>query len=179
VATDSGAGYTWSANSHDNRLTPWANDPSAIHRRGDLHSRRGTGQFWSATPLPAGGGERYVVRHGQGYTTFDHDRNGLRSTLVLFVPPMDEAKLFHLIAPNSRPPKPAFRGDVLCRLGLGESRAQSHLHVVTSQTQTLSGVCAQCRSARVRASRCLSGSAPGATRRSRAIALEFLGAMAA
>jgi cyclic beta-1,2-glucan synthetase len=27
VATESSSGYTWSRNSHDNRLTPWANDP--------------------------------------------------------------------------------------------------------------------------------------------------------
>jgi hypothetical protein len=27
ACTESGPGYTWSGNSHDNRLTPWRNDP--------------------------------------------------------------------------------------------------------------------------------------------------------
>ena len=27
AATECGPGYTWSVNSHDNRLTPWSNDP--------------------------------------------------------------------------------------------------------------------------------------------------------
>ena len=27
ACTESGPGYTWSVNSHDNRLTPWRNDP--------------------------------------------------------------------------------------------------------------------------------------------------------
>ena len=39
AANEGGPGYTWSKNSHDNRLTPWRNDPVAIHRRFDLHSR--------------------------------------------------------------------------------------------------------------------------------------------
>ncbi len=27
VASEMGPGYTWSQNSHENRLTPWSNDP--------------------------------------------------------------------------------------------------------------------------------------------------------
>ena len=69
AATDIGTGFTWSENSHDNRLTPWRNDPvsdppgEAMFIRDD-----DSGRFWSATPLPAGGGQPYTVRHGQGYT---------------------------------------------------------------------------------------------------------------
>ncbi|RIK70489.1 MAG: hypothetical protein DCC67_20660, partial [Planctomycetota bacterium] len=29
IATERGAGYTWTANSRENRLTPWSNDPVA------------------------------------------------------------------------------------------------------------------------------------------------------
>src|SRR6185295_7282755 len=56
ACTESGPGYTWSVNSHDNRLTPWRNDPvsdqpgEAVFIRDDE-----SGGFWSATPLPAGG----------------------------------------------------------------------------------------------------------------------------
>ncbi len=60
VATECGPGYTWSRNSHENRLTPWRNDPvsdppgEAIFLRDEE-----TGEFWSATPLPSGVGTLY------------------------------------------------------------------------------------------------------------------------
>ena len=38
--------------------------------RGDVHARRrDRAEFWSATPLPAGAGQPYTVRHGQGYSS--------------------------------------------------------------------------------------------------------------
>ena len=80
AATDLGLGFTWSENSHDNRLTPWRNDPvsdppgEAIFLRDDEN-----GRVWSATPLPAGGGRPYTVRHSQGYSIFEHARDGIAS----------------------------------------------------------------------------------------------------
>ncbi len=82
----SGTGFTWSENSHDNRLTPWRNDPvsdppgEAVFIRDD-----DSGRFWSATPLPAGGGQPYTVRHGQGYSVYEHARDGIESRLRVFV----------------------------------------------------------------------------------------------
>ncbi len=43
--------------------------------------------MWSATPLPAGDGGRYTVRHGHGESVFEHQRDGLASTLTVFVAP--------------------------------------------------------------------------------------------
>ena len=59
-----------------------------------------TGEFWSATPLPSGGGRPYTVRHGQGYTTYEHVRAGLASSLLLFVPPTDPVKAYRLTLRN-------------------------------------------------------------------------------
>ena len=57
VATECGPGYTWSRNSHDNRLTPWRNDPVSDSPGEAMFIRdEQTGRFWSATPLPAGAG---------------------------------------------------------------------------------------------------------------------------
>ena len=56
VVSESGSAYTWSENAHEFRLTPWYNDPvtdasgEAFYLRDDE-----TGEFWSPTPLPAGG----------------------------------------------------------------------------------------------------------------------------
>ena len=54
VCTETGCGYTWSINSHENRLTPWRNDPVS-DQPGEVVFIRDeeTGAFWSATPLPA------------------------------------------------------------------------------------------------------------------------------
>src|SRR5688572_901996 len=62
VATECGPGYTWSRNSHDNRLTPWRNDPVSDPPGEALFIRdEQTGRFWSATPLPAGAGAPYTA----------------------------------------------------------------------------------------------------------------------
>ena len=44
-----------------------------------------TGQFWSPTPLPAGGETPYVIRHGFGYSVFEHTENGIVSALWVYV----------------------------------------------------------------------------------------------
>ena len=166
VATESGSGYTWSRNSHDNRLTPWRNDPVSDPPGEAIFIRdEETAQFWSATPLPAGGGQPYIVRHGQGYSTFEHERNGLRSTLPLFVPPTDEVKIFHLTLRNRRPPRAAFSVTLYVEWVLGENRTRSHLHVVTSQRRgDRTRVRAQRVPPGVCPSRGVSRSAPGGDR---------------
>jgi cyclic beta-1,2-glucan synthetase len=61
-----GGGSTWSANSRENQLTPWSNDP-VTDRPGEafyVHDDE-TGTLWGPTALPirdeAGS---YVARHG-------------------------------------------------------------------------------------------------------------------
>jgi cellobiose phosphorylase len=86
VISESGAAYTWGENSHEFRLTPWSDDPvqdttgEAIYIRDDQ-----TGQFWSPTPLPARGATPYVIRHGFGYTVFEHTEFGITSELWVYV----------------------------------------------------------------------------------------------
>jgi cyclic beta-1,2-glucan synthetase len=134
VVTDVGGGFTWSRNSHDNRLTPWRNDPVG-DAPGEVVFIRNedTGQYWSATPLPTGGGEPYTVRHGQGYSTFEHTRDGLTSSLRLFVMPTDEVKVFHLTLSNRRATAGRYTVTLYVDWVLGENRSRSQLHVVTSR----------------------------------------------
>ncbi|MDQ3673568.1 MAG: hypothetical protein M3365_04255, partial [Gemmatimonadota bacterium] len=134
VATESGSGYTWSENSHDNRLSPWSNDAVSDPPGEAVFIRdEDTGTFWSATPLPAGGGQSYTVRHGQGYTTFEHAREDLASELLLFVPPDGAVKIFRLTLRN-RSPKPRHCSITLyVEWVLGESRSRTAAHVVTAE----------------------------------------------
>ncbi len=100
VVTASGSAHTWSLNSRENRLTPFANDPvedptaEAIFVRDD-----DTGEVWSPAPgpiprTPASG--RFVIRHTAGLTQFGRVTNAIRQELDVFVAPKDPVK-FSLI----------------------------------------------------------------------------------
>ncbi|HEU4595677.1 MAG TPA: glucoamylase family protein [Pyrinomonadaceae bacterium] len=92
--TETGGGYTWSANSRENRLTPWSNDAvsdppgEAIYLRDEE-----SGAVWTPTPLPVRGDDPYVIRHGQGYTVFEHTSHGITQELLLFAPPDATVKI--------------------------------------------------------------------------------------
>ena len=85
--TETGAGYTWSVNSRENRLTPWSNDAVSDPPGEMIYLRdEDTGTVWSTTPLPIREAEPYTIRHGQGYTVFEHTSHGISQELLLFVP---------------------------------------------------------------------------------------------
>jgi cellobiose phosphorylase len=86
VVSECGSAYTWAENAHEFRLTPWSNDPVRDTTGEALYLRdEQTGQFWSPTPLPARGPAPYVIRHGFGYTVFEHKENGIASELWVYV----------------------------------------------------------------------------------------------
>jgi cyclic beta-1,2-glucan synthetase len=133
VCTESGPGFTWSRNSHDNRLTPWRNDPvsdtpgEAVFIRDEI-----SGAFWSATPLPAGGGAPYTTRHGQGYSIYDHARGGIASELTLFVPRGHDVKVFRLALQNTGAGPRTVSVTLYAEWVLGELRDRTGMHVVTA-----------------------------------------------
>ena len=77
VVTASGSAYTWSENSRENRLTPFANDPVTDPTAEALFIRDDeTGETWSPTPGPmprTGADGRFVIRHSAGLTRFARD----------------------------------------------------------------------------------------------------------
>ncbi len=134
VASDSSTGFTWSENSHDNRLTPWRNDPvsdppgEAIYIRDD-----DTGRYWSATPLPAGGGQPYTIRHGQGYSIYEHLRDGIDSRLRVFVAAAEPLKVFQLALRNTTDRRRRLSITLYVEWVLGDNRERAAMHVVTNR----------------------------------------------
>jgi len=132
MVTESGAAYTWSENAHEFRLTPWSNDPvrdptgEAIYIRDEQ-----TGRYWSPTPGPARGVTPYVIRHGFGYTVFEHTENGITSELWVYVA-MDASVKFSVLKLRNISGQPR-RLSVTCYLEwvLGDLRHKSLLHVRT------------------------------------------------
>ena len=132
VISESGSAYTWGENAHEFRLTPWHNDP-VTDATGEAFFFRDeeNGNFWSPTPLPAGGAGPYVTRHGFGYTVFEHTEDGISSELQVYVAP-DAAVKFSVLKIGNH----SGRGRRLSATGyvewvLGDTRPKSTMHVIT------------------------------------------------
>jgi cyclic beta-1,2-glucan synthetase len=101
TVSESGSGFTWAHNSRENRLTPWSNDPVNDPPGEVLYVRdEDTGVVWTPTPVPIRETSPYVVRHGQGYTRFEHQSHGIALDLLQFVPPEDPIKISRLVVRN-------------------------------------------------------------------------------
>lgn len=94
LCSERGAGYTWSVNSRENKLTGWSNDPvcdpfsEALYIR-DEKSRR----FWSPHPGPVPGEGEYRVAHGFGYSRFEHHSAGLEQRTTHFMAGEDPVRI--------------------------------------------------------------------------------------
>ena len=132
VISESGCGYTWAENSHEFRLTPWNNDPVADPTGEAFYIRdEGSGSFWSPTPLPAPGMTPYVIRHGFGYSVFEHAENGIISELTVYVA-MDAPVKFSVLKLRNlsgRPRRISITG--YWEWVLGDQRQRNLLHVQT------------------------------------------------
>jgi cellobiose phosphorylase len=132
IVSESGGAYTWVENAHEFRLTPWNNDPvSDVSGEAFYLRDEQTGQFWSPTPLPARGAAPYVIRHGFGYTVFEHTENGIASELTVYVALDAPVKFaaFKLRNLSGRPRRISVTG--YWEWVLGDLRQQSLLHLQT------------------------------------------------
>ena len=87
LVSEAGSGFTWCGNSQSHRLTPWFNDPVSDPPGSAVYIRdQDLGVFWSPTPLPVREKDAYRVRHGQGYTVFEHNSHAIGQELVTYVP---------------------------------------------------------------------------------------------
>ena len=137
AASDLGTGFTWSQNSHDNRLTPWRNDPVSDPQGEALYLRDDdSGRVWSATPLPAGGGQPYTIRHGHGYSIYEHARDGIDSRLLVYVAAAEPVKVFQLTLRNTSVRRRQISVTLYAEWVLGENRERTAAHIVTRREPT-------------------------------------------
>ena len=105
IVSASGSGFTWTGNSRENRLTPFANDPVTDPTAEAIFLRdEDSGVVWGATPGPlprSAGPGRWIVRHGAGVTRYQHALEGLSQQLEVFVPPRDAVKVAMLTLTNT------------------------------------------------------------------------------
>jgi cyclic beta-1,2-glucan synthetase len=132
VISESGSAYTWADNSHEFRLTPWNNDPVTDLSGEAFYIRdEQSGYFWSPTPLPTCGATPYAVRHGFGYSVFEHAESGIISELTVYVD-MDAPLKFSVLKlrnVSGRPRRISVTG--FWEWVLGDQRQRNLLHVQT------------------------------------------------
>ncbi len=127
-----GSGYTWAENSQQNQITPWSNDPVSDRPGEAIYIRDEDGMLWTPTALPIREEAfPYVVRHGQGYSRFEHTSHGIALELLQYVPLHDPIKISRLTIRNqsSRPRRLSVTAYV--EWVLGASRAATAPFVVT------------------------------------------------
>ncbi|AGA64013.1 LOW QUALITY PROTEIN: Cyclic beta-1,2-glucan synthase [Liberibacter crescens BT-1] len=90
-----GAGFTWSQNSRDYKITPWSNDP-VINLSGEafyIYDKQNSSVF---TPLPAISNSNNIsfnIRHGLGYSVFSSIQNELEIELTQTIDRLNLVKL--------------------------------------------------------------------------------------
>jgi cyclic beta-1,2-glucan synthetase len=132
--SESGSGYTWSVNSRENQLTPWSNDPVSDPPGESIYVRdEETGDLWGPTALPIReGSSPYVIRHGQGYTRFEHVSHGVSLELLQLVPLDDSVKISRLTLTNESGRPRRLSVTAYVEWVLGASRSAAGPFVVTA-----------------------------------------------
>jgi cyclic beta-1,2-glucan synthetase len=102
LISESGGGFTWAANSGENRLTTWHNDPVSDLPSEALYLRdEETVEVWSPLPQPVPADGPYLVRHSAGHTTFEHHSHRLKQKVSLFMAPDDPVKIIQAQLENT------------------------------------------------------------------------------
>jgi cyclic beta-1,2-glucan synthetase len=128
-----GSGYTWSLNSQQNQITPWSNDPVCdVPGEAIYLCDEDNGEIWGPTALPIREeGAPYVVRHGQGYSRFEHVSHGISLELLQYVPVGDPIKISRLKITNQSQRSRHLSVTAYVEWVLGSSRSASAPFVVT------------------------------------------------
>ncbi len=144
VISESGSAYSWAENAHEFRLTPWSND-AVTDACGEAFYLRDeeTGRFWSPTPLPAGSGQSYTTRHGFGYSVFEHTVDGITSELWVYADASAPVKWSVLKVRNTSGRFRRMSATGYVEWVLGDLRAKTAPHVVTSIDPGTGAVVAQ------------------------------------
>lgn len=139
VVSEAGSAYTWCENAHELRLTPWHNDPVSDTGGEEIFLRdEDSGQIWSPTSRPASGDPRedgdappYRIRHGFGYSVFEHDEAAVHSELTVFVALDDAVKFSRLVLRNDSPRRRRLSATGYVEWVLGDLREKNAPHVHT------------------------------------------------
>jgi cyclic beta-1,2-glucan synthetase len=133
-ASESGAGFTWAANSRENQLTPWSNDPVSSPSAEVFYLRDvQSGALWTPTALPIRiDGATYLARFGAGYARFESFAQGIRCALTQFVVVDAPVKISSLVLTNTTDNEQQLAVTAYAEWSLGASRVANAPFIVTT-----------------------------------------------
>ena len=136
LVTESGGGYTWCENSRENKLTPWSNDPVSDAPGEIFYLKEERGDLWSVTSSPISEDDPYTVRHGFGYSEFQHASHGYTQRLTQFVPVKGTVKISLLSVKNDSGEEKKLGITYYLNPVLGVNPRETAMHLVTSQDES-------------------------------------------
>src|SRR5688500_3171782 len=132
IVSESGTGSTWAENSFFYRLSPWRNDPVRDPAGECLYLRdEASGALWTATPSPIRESTPYTVKHGAGYSVFEHVHDGISTRLRAGMPELDPVKIQVLAITNTGTTPRTLTTTGYVEWVLGVHREQTQQHVRT------------------------------------------------
>ncbi|MDD4494326.1 MAG: glucoamylase family protein, partial [Eubacteriales bacterium] len=101
IITATGGGYTWTNNSRENKLSVWSNDPVTDPPSEVVYLKdESTGEVFTVTPAPVRERETYKIRHGMGYSVFEHNSRGLGQKMYVYLSERDPVKIYRVSIEN-------------------------------------------------------------------------------
>ncbi|MDZ7288546.1 MAG: glycosyl transferase family 36 [candidate division KSB1 bacterium] len=102
IVSQTGSGYSWRTHAQLNRITRWEQDLIKDEWGKYIYLRDEKGNIWSAGWKPVcHEPERYVCRHGLGYSVIASSNFGIDSELLLFVPNDEPLEIWKLTLRNT------------------------------------------------------------------------------
>jgi cellobiose phosphorylase len=136
MVSESGSGYSWYQNSRENKLTPWSNDVVSDPPGEVIYlSDEDTGEIWTITPLPIREAEDYTIKHGFGYTNFEHASHGIKQRMTQFVPATEAVKISLINLKNESDQERHLTLTCYIRPVLGVSDQATAMHINTNQDE--------------------------------------------
>lgn len=133
VVSERGSSYTWFENAHEYRLTPWFNDPVSDPSGESFYIQDIESKvFWSPMPWAVSGKSEYLVRHGFGYSVFEHTSAGIFSETWIFVDANNPVKYVLIRIHNKTRKRRRLAVTGVCEWVLGDYRSKTAMHIITS-----------------------------------------------
>jgi cellobiose phosphorylase len=144
IVTERGGGCSWAENSFFFRINQWTNDPVGDPASELLYIRdEETGEVWLPTPGISRDEMAYVVRHSPGRSTFEHERMGIATELVMGMAVNETVKLSILRVANHGSTARRLSITAFVEWTLGITREHTRNQVCTSFDPRLGAVFAQ------------------------------------
>ncbi len=144
ITSESGSGASWSLNSGENRLSTWRNDPVMDNPAEIIYLRdEETADVWTPTPQPTPAAAPYCVRHGAGYTTYEHHSHAIRQQLTLWCAADAPVKFMRLRLENAAPVARHLTVTCYVEWVLGVDRATTQATLVSEYDEKLGALFAR------------------------------------